>query len=196
MGVRRTGQGAGEAGRGLLMAAVYDPETAPWRTWGSGVVCAATSEGGNAGVLGILNTQKLAEGACADHNVMLDLEWLAEAGFSVELIRHQKSWRASLQPAPDGCAAWRTGARPSGSGCPTRSRFTGGSFPRLGRKARAACSESLHARRATLTAGFPLGERRAGAAAMLSRAPVAMASAGGYEFTDDERNLAESATSE
>jgi hypothetical protein len=31
---------------------------------------------------------------------------------------------------------------------------------------------------------------------MLSRAPVAMASAGGYEFTDDERNLAESATSE
>jgi hypothetical protein len=32
----------------------------------------------------------------------------------------------------------------------------------------------------------------AGAAAMLSRAPVAVASAGGYEFTPDERNLAES----
>jgi hypothetical protein len=35
---------------------------------------------------------------------------------------------------------------------------------------------------------------RPGAAAMLSRAPVAMASAGGYEFSEDERNIAESAS--
>lgn len=34
------------------------------------------------------------------------------------------------------------------------------------------------------------------ASSMLSRAPVATASAGGYEFNEDERNLAESASSE
>jgi hypothetical protein len=87
------------------MAAVYDPETAPWRTWGSGVVCAATSGGENAGVLGVFDSTGVAETACAGHNAVLDLAWLAEAGFSVELIRRQRSWRVSLRPAPDGWTA-------------------------------------------------------------------------------------------
>lgn len=77
----------------------------PWRTWGSGVVCAVTAEGENAGVIGVLDSPAAAEAACADHNAVLDLTWLAEAGFNVEVIRRQGSWRVSLQPAPDGWTA-------------------------------------------------------------------------------------------
>jgi hypothetical protein len=54
--------------------------------------------------VGMLDTRELAEAACADHNAVLDLEWLAEAGFNVELIRRQGSWRVALSPAPD---AWK-----------------------------------------------------------------------------------------
>lgn len=79
--------------------------SAPWHTWGSGVVCAVTSQGENAGVLACFDSGEAAEAACADHNAVRDLEWLAEAGFDVELIRRQGSWRVSLQPAPDGWTA-------------------------------------------------------------------------------------------
>jgi hypothetical protein len=54
---------------------------------------------------GMLDTRELADEACAAHNAVLDLAWLAEAGFNVELIRRQRSWRVSLQPAPDGWTA-------------------------------------------------------------------------------------------
>lgn len=54
---------------------------------------------------GMLDTREIAARACADHNAMLDLLWLTEAGFNVELIRRQRSWRVSLSPAPDGWTA-------------------------------------------------------------------------------------------
>ena len=54
---------------------------------------------------GMLDTREIADRACADHNAMLDLEWLTEAGWNVELIRRQGSWRVSLSPAPDGWTA-------------------------------------------------------------------------------------------
>ena len=50
-------------------------------------------------------TEELAAEVCYSHNAMLDLTWLAEAGFNVELIRRQTSWRVSLSPAPDGWTA-------------------------------------------------------------------------------------------
>jgi hypothetical protein len=43
--------------------------------------------------------------AVGSHNAMLDLLWLTEAGWNVELIRRQRSWRVSLSPAPDGWTA-------------------------------------------------------------------------------------------
>jgi hypothetical protein len=103
------------------MTAAYDPAAAPWRTWGSGVVCATTADGEDAGVIGILNSTGLAEAACADHNALLDLTWLAEAGFDVELsrrpgnpYRNGNPWRAELSPAPDGwTATCGQGASPS-----------------------------------------------------------------------------------
>ncbi len=50
-------------------------------------------------------TEELAAEVCDSHNAMLDLLWLTEAGFNVELIRRQRSWRVSLSPAPDGWTA-------------------------------------------------------------------------------------------
>jgi hypothetical protein len=94
------------------MTVPNDPGTAPWRTWGSGVVCAATSQGENAGVLGVFDAEGTAEAACGNHNAMLDLARLAEAGFDVELshrpgnpYRAGNPWRVSLSPAPDGWTA-------------------------------------------------------------------------------------------
>jgi hypothetical protein len=96
--------------------------SAPWATWGSGMLCAATSDGENAGVLGHLDSGKVAERACADHNAMLDLGWLAEAGFNVELSRRQHGrWRVSLQPAPDGWTAM-CGQGPSIGGALAKAR--------------------------------------------------------------------------
>lgn len=54
---------------------------------------------------GMLDTREIAARACADHNAMLDIDWLTEAGFNVEMIRRQGSWRVSLSPAPDGWTA-------------------------------------------------------------------------------------------
>lgn len=54
---------------------------------------------------GMLDTREVAARACEDHNAVLNLEWLAHAGFNVELSRRQRSWRVSLQPAPDGWTA-------------------------------------------------------------------------------------------
>jgi len=50
-------------------------------------------------------TGDLAAEVCESHNAMLDLLWLTEAGFNVEFIRRQASWRVSLSPAPDGWTA-------------------------------------------------------------------------------------------
>lgn len=61
--------------------------------------------------LGKFATPEIAARAYADHQAMLDLEWLTEAGFNVELIRVElfrrqgNRWRVSLQPAPDGWTA-------------------------------------------------------------------------------------------
>lgn len=63
----------------------WTAETAPWRTWGSGVVCAATIEGENAGVLGVFDSACPAETACADHNAALDLAWLLDTGWLARL---------------------------------------------------------------------------------------------------------------
>lgn len=79
----------------------FHPASAPWRTWGSGVVCTVTSQGENAGVLGVFDSPGPAEAACADHNAVLDLAWLAEGGFTVELSRAAGGqWRVSLALAP------------------------------------------------------------------------------------------------
>lgn len=66
-------------------AAPWTAETAPWRTWGSGVVCAATSEGENAGVLGVFDSTDVAEAACADHNAVLGLARMLDAGWLARL---------------------------------------------------------------------------------------------------------------
>jgi hypothetical protein len=84
----------------------------PWRTWGSGVICAATSPDETGDTIIGRSGEAVAAQACADHNAVLDLEWLARAGFDIELscrpgnpYRAGNPWRVSLAPAPDGWTA-------------------------------------------------------------------------------------------
>lgn len=57
----------------------------PWRTWGSGVVCAVTTQGENAGVLACFDAPEVAEAACDAHNAVIDLAWLLDAGWLAQL---------------------------------------------------------------------------------------------------------------
>jgi hypothetical protein len=57
----------------------------PWRTWGSGVICAATSPDETSDTIIGRSGEAIAARACADHNAMLDLAWLAGKGWLVRL---------------------------------------------------------------------------------------------------------------
>lgn len=56
--------------------------------------------------VGQMEATGLARTACDDHNALLDLAWLARAGFDVEIgLRPGGAWRVTLKPAPDGWTA-------------------------------------------------------------------------------------------
>ena len=72
--------------------------------------------------VGSVRTEELAAEVVDSHNAMLDLGWLAEAGFNVELSRRRHGrWRVSLQPAPDGWTAM-CGQGPSIGGALAKAR--------------------------------------------------------------------------
>lgn len=57
----------------------------PWRTWGSRVICAATSPDETSDTIIGRSGEAVAVRACADHNALLDLAWLLDAGWLARL---------------------------------------------------------------------------------------------------------------
>lgn len=52
--------------------------------------------------LGSVRTEELAAEACGSHNALLDLEWLARAGFDVTISWRAGTWRVELPALPSG----------------------------------------------------------------------------------------------
>jgi hypothetical protein len=64
---------------------VTDLTAIPWRTWGSGVICAATSPDETSDTIIGRSGEATAARACSDHNAVLDLAWLLDAGWLAQL---------------------------------------------------------------------------------------------------------------
>jgi hypothetical protein len=85
----RPGEGQAAHVRRTEATDMTDLTAIPWRTWGSGVICAATSPDETGDTIIGRSDEAVAARACADHNAMLDLAWLADAGYDVCLGRRK-----------------------------------------------------------------------------------------------------------
>jgi hypothetical protein len=77
-----------------------DLASLPWRTGRSLGRTVYARTGGDDWeadtVIGMLDTRDLAEAACAGRNALLDLAWLAKAGFDVTVSFRTPRWRVEL----------------------------------------------------------------------------------------------------
>jgi hypothetical protein len=92
-----------EAAAPFLAADLTEEQWRTGRTLGRTMYARTGGTGRKADTeFGMLDTREIAARACDDHNAVLDLAWLARAGFDVTLSWRAGTWRVEIPSAPYG----------------------------------------------------------------------------------------------